>query len=102
MSDEQPEPDPVIIEVTADTGDFVPTMRRAESDLVFSFHPDLSTPAEREARYRTMRALAAAEGFREQMDLLHAQLGASREDVRRLADDVLRMGETKGGEPPTS
>ena len=35
------EPDPVVIEITADAGPFIKAVHRAQAELMFAFHPDL-------------------------------------------------------------
>lgn len=90
--DERPEPDPVGLELTADTRGFSETMRVAEADVLFAFHPDLSTHAEREARNRLLRAVSVGLEFQDQMRELQTQAVTAPEDVQRLREGVLRMG----------
>ncbi|MFI5880833.1 hypothetical protein [Streptomyces sp. NPDC051554] len=89
---ERDELEPLTIELRADAGALTDVIRRVQSSMMFAFHPDLSTAAERAARCQLLSAWQAGEDFRESMATLAAQVAASPEEVRRLQAAVLRLG----------
>lgn len=73
---EQPEPDPLVITVTAEVRGFATAERRPS----LYDHP-------------------AAVEFRKQMDLLRTQTATAPEDAQRLAAGMLRLADIEDGEP---
>lgn len=105
MSEQQEKPDPLIVEIAADTSGAICALQRAQAGFMFAFHPDLTTPAERAARHQFLRAWGAAEDFRDSTETLITQAGVSPEEVQSLQDAVRRIasaGPVRPDEEPTT
>lgn len=93
---EPDEPKPLTVELTADTSGITDAVRRTQASLMFGFHPDLTTPADRAVRYQMLRAWQAGEDFQESMGALSTQPGASPDEIHRLQAAVLRLAGGRG------